>query len=278
MLANVYHEGIDLNQYWVSEKYDGVRALWDGEKFLSRGGNIYHAPNWFIRDFPKQKLDGELWIARQQFELLVSTVRDQQPDHSAWKKVKFMVFDMPELSRPELSMKEGAMNFDSRIPHINKVIKQANIEWLQAVKQWKVASHEELMQELIEITNAGAEGLMLHRGSSLYKGKRTGDLLKVKPYKDAEAVVIAHIQGKGKYTNKMGALLVETVPKTGTQITEQKIHFKLGTGFSDEERLHPPQIGDIVTFQYRGKTKNNVPRFASFLRIRKSKNNKQFTK
>ncbi len=261
MLANVYHKGIRLEHYWVSEKYDGVRALWDGEKFISRGGNVYHAPSWFVQGFPKQMLDGELWIGRQKFEQLVGTVRDQQPNDNAWRAVKFMVFDMPELSE----------DFDSRLVQLNQVIKTANIEWLKVVKQWKVTTHKELMQELSSITKAGAEGLMLHRGSSLYKGKRSGDLLKIKPYEDAEAVVIAHIPGKGKYTNKMGALLVEMLAPKDSQSSGEQIRFKLGTGFSDEERLNPPQIGDIVTFQFRGKTKNNIPRFASFLRIRESK-------
>lgn len=265
MLANVYHEGVDLDQYWISEKYDGVRALWDGEKLISRGGNTYEAPEWFLKDFPKQKLDGELWIGRQQFELLLSTVRDQEPDNEAWKKVRYMVFDMPELS----------ISFDERIPNINKVIKDADIEWLYAVRQWKVIDHQELMLELTEITEAGAEGLMLHRGSSFYKGKRSGDLLKVKPYEDAEAIVIGHIPGKGKYTNKMGALLVDTL--ISEKFLEKK-RFKLGTGFTDDERLNPPQIGDIVTYQFRGKTKNGIPRFASYLRIRKARINKGFTK
>ena len=270
MLANVYHEGVDLDQYWISEKYDGVRALWDGKKLVSRGGNTYEAPEWFIRDFPKQKLDGELWVGRQQFELLLSTVRDHEPDNEAWKKVRYMVFDMPELSKQGLTM-----TIDERIPHINKVIKQTNIDWLQAVQQWKVTSHENLMKALAEITGAGAEGLMLHRGSSFYKGKRSRDLLKIKPYEDAEAMVVGHVGGKGKYTNKMGALVVETLI---TETFRDKIRFKLGTGFSDEERLNPPQIGDIVTYQFRGKTKNNIPRFASFLRIRKAIINKGFTK
>ena len=265
MLANVYHEGVDLDQYWISEKYDGVRALWDGEKLISRGGNTYEAPEWFLKDFPKQKLDGELWIGRQQFELLLSTVRDQEPDNEAWKKVRYMVFDMPELS----------ISFDERIPNINKVIKDADIEWLYAVRQWKVIDHQKLMLELTEITEAGAKGLMLHRGSSFYKGKRSGDLLKVKPYEDAEAIVIGHIPGKGKYTNKMGALLVDTL--ISEKFLEKK-RFKLGTGFTDDERLNPPQIGDIVTYQFRGKTKNGIPRFASYLRIRKARINKGFTK
>ena len=31
-LANVYHDNIKIDNYWVSEKYDGVRAFWDGER------------------------------------------------------------------------------------------------------------------------------------------------------------------------------------------------------------------------------------------------------
>lgn len=249
MLANVYHQGIKLNEYWVSEKYDGVRAIWNGEQLVSRGGNIYHAPKWFIHNFPKQKLDGELWIERQSFELVISTVRDNTPNNNAWKQIKFMVFDMPEL----------ATSFDDRLKTLQEVIEDSNISWLKSVKQWKVASHGILMAELKEITKAGAEGLMLHKGASFYKGKRSGDLLKVKLYEDAEAKVIEHIEGKGKYTNMMGAIIVEMPDST---------RFKIGSGFSDNERRNPPAIGKIISYQYRGKTKNGIPRFATFLRIR----------
>jgi len=249
MLANVYHQGLDLNNYWVSEKYDGVRALWDGKRFISRGGNIYHAPSWFIEDFPQQRLDGELWIARQTFELLVSTVRDKTPDHKAWRKVKFMVFDMPDI----------AESFDERILILTKLLTQLDIPWLQAVEQIKLKNHKELMEHLNSLTNLGAEGLMLHKGSSLYRAKRSGDLLKVKPYEDAEAVVINHIAGKGKYKDMLGALRVEL---------EDGAIFKIGSGFSDDERRNPPKIGAVITFQFQGRTKNGIPRFATFLRER----------
>jgi len=253
MLANVYHEGINLNEYWVSEKYDGVRAIWNGKHLVSRGGNIYHAPKWFIKNLPKQKLDGELWITRQKFELVVSTVRDKSPDDKAWKQVKFMVFDMPELST----------SFDNRLEKMKKTIKNINTPWVQMVKQWKVANHSILMTELEEISKAGAEGLMLHKGSSLYKGKRSGDLLKVKPYEDAEAVVIEHIEGKGKYVNMLGAMVVE--------MSDGK-RFKIGSGFTDAERQTPPAIGKTITYQFRGKTKNGIPRFATYLREREGEN------
>ena len=253
MLANVYHEGINLSEYWVSEKYDGVRAIWDGKQLVSRGGNIYHAPNWFTQVLPKQKLDGELWIARQSFELVVSTVRDKTPDDIAWKKIKYMVFDLPALPR----------SFDERLKILEDTIKNIDTPWVKMVKQWKVASHPALMRELKAMTKAGAEGLMLHKGSSFYKGKRSADLLKLKPYEDAEAIVIKYIEGKGKYTNMLGAMIVEM--PDGTQ-------FKIGSGFSDAERQSPPEIGKTISYQYRGMTKNGIPRFATYLRVRELKN------
>lgn len=249
MLAKVYHQGIDLQDYWVSEKYDGVRAVWNGTQLVSRGGNIYHAPDWFTSGFPNMSLDGELWISRQTFEQLVNTVRDQKPDEQAWKKVKFMVFDLPNSTEI----------FDKRLNALKTIVNDLNIPWLQVVKQWKVVSHQQLMEQLEHHTEAGAEGLMLHRGSSIYKAKRNGDLLKVKPYQDAEAIIIDHIPGKGKYKDQLGALLVE-IP-SGKR-------FRIGTGFTDKERLNPPEIGTTITYQYWGKTKNGIPRFASFLRIR----------
>ena len=249
MLANIYHNGINLDEYWVSEKYDGVRAIWNGKKLVSRGGNIYHAPKWFTDPLPNKKLDGELWIARQAFEQVVSTVRDKSPDNAAWKKIKFMVFDMPELTT----------SFDRRLPQIKATIKEIDTPWVKMVKQWKVSNHSALMKELKIITDAGAEGLMLHKGSSFYRGKRSGDLLKVKPYEDAEAVVIKHLKGKGKYTNMLGAMIVE--------MPDGKL-FKIGSGFTDAERQAPPAIGQTITYQYRGKTKNGIPRFATYLRVR----------
>jgi DNA ligase-1 len=70
---------------------------------------------------------------------------------------------------------------------------------------------------------------------------------------------VGHLPGKGKYQGMLGALLVET---------EQGKRFRIGTGFSDAERRHPPPIGSILTYQYHGLTPKGLPRFSSFLRIR----------
>lgn len=248
-LAHIYKQDeINLDDYWLSEKLDGVRAYWDGKQLLSKQGNPYHAPQWFIADFPSHPLDGELWIARNRFEQIIHIVRDQTPG-TGWKDVRYMIFDLP---LPNVT-------FNHRLSKLKALFAKPHSPYLQLVEQSRIADHSTLMQTLDKIVEAGGEGLMLHKGSALYQAGRSNDLLKVKTYQDAEARVIAHLPGKGKYTGMLGALLVET---------EDKKQFRLGTGFSDQQRRHPPPIGAIVTYKHFGKTARGIPRFASFMRIR----------
>lgn len=249
LLAKVYKKSSDLSRYWVSEKYDGVRAYWDGQQFISRRGNVFHAPDWFTEGFPDHPLDGELWLGRNSFEQLLSTVSKDEPIDEEWRKLTYQVFELPEATG----------TFSDRIMVMKSLLEDTENPYLKMVKQYRVNSHEALMAKLDAVVDAGAEGLMLHHESALYKTGRSDALLKVKRYEDAEARVIKHLRGKGKYTGMMGALLLET---------HDGIRFKIGSGFSDRERQNPPEIGAVVTYKYFGKTKNDKPRFASFLRVR----------
>lgn len=253
MLANVYHPGVQLADYWVSEKYDGVRGYWDGQKLLTRGGQLINAPDWFTANWPSVPMDGELWAGRGQFQKALSTVRQQSPDDAAWRGIRFMVFDLPA--------EPGA--FTQRLSVLNSVVGKLALPWVQAVPQSKVASHAALQNQLKHITKAGAEGLILHRGSAPYKGVRNDDLLKVKTHDDAEAQVIGHIPGKGKYAGQLGALLVE-MPSVDGKTAKR---FKLGTGLSNAQRQNPPAIGSQVTYRFRGINDSGIPRFASFMRV-----------
>lgn len=254
MLANVYHPGLALANYWVSEKYDGVRGYWDGAKLMTRGGEPISAPAWFTVGWPAVPMDGELWAGRGQFSKAVSTVRQKTPDDAAWRSLRFMVFDLPA---------QGG-TCSERIPPLEKLVNQINQPWVKAVAQLKLADHAALQRLLEKTVKDGGEGLMLHRGASLYKGVRSDDLLKVKTHEDTEARVVAHISGKGKYAGKLGALLVEMPAANGNPAQR----FKLGTGFSDADRQRPPAIGSLVTYRFRGLTDSGLPRFASFVRVR----------
>jgi DNA ligase 1 len=248
-LANDYEDvEIDLSRYWVSEKYDGVRAYWDGRQLLSRAGNVIQAPAWFTARWPTTPLDGELWAGRGRFETVTATVRDFEPNDEAWRDIRFMVFDLPAHAGP----------FDARLALLEQLISGVGIDWLKAAPHTRAIDASQLHRRLQEITSAGGEGLMLHRGDSLYRAERSDDLLKLKPYQDAEAQVIAHLPGKGKYSGMMGALLVRNA--SGTQ-------FRIGTGFTDEVRRHPPPIGSWVTYSYQNVTHRGIPRFARYLRM-----------
>lgn len=254
MLAKVYHEGISLADYWVSEKFDGVRGYWDGEKLLTRGGERIAVPAWFTASWPGVPMDGELWAGRGQFSTAVSTVRQHTPNDDAWRTMRFMVFDLPAQGGP----------FSDRIQALNRLVSDLAVPWVQAVAQNKVASHAALQERLRKTVKLGGEGLMLHRGASLYKAQRNDDLLKVKTHEDSEARVVGHIPGKGKYAGQLGALLVE-IPAVGAKPAQR---FKLGTGFSDAERQDPPALGTQITYRFRGLNDSGIPRFASFMRVR----------
>ena len=249
MLAKVYRPGVPLSDYWLSEKYDGLRGWWDGQRLLTRGGEVVAAPAWFTAGWPNEPMDGELWIGRGRFEETLSTVRRQTPDEDAWRRVRFMVFDLP--AHPG--------RFTERIQAYQALLQQLNQPWLQAVAQGRVSSHAELMARLDRLVKAGGEGLMLHRGDSLYRAERNDDLLKVKTHDDAEARVLQHLPGQGRHAGRMGALLVET---------PEGVRFRLGTGFTDAQRKHPPALGEWVTYRFRGVNDSGVPRFASFVRLR----------
>lgn len=260
MLANVYENKptavIDLDYYWVSEKYDGVRAYWDSERLISRQGNEYHAPSWFTEHFPKQPLDGELWLARGQFDRLSGIVRKQKPIDEEWRSVRYMVFDMPQA--------EGV--FDQRLKEMRLLTDVPT--WLIIIKQWRVSDETELLSQLDSFVNAKAEGLMLHHGDSLYSAKRSDDLLKLKPSFDSEGVVLSYEEGKGKFIGMMGALWVETLI-TNEEGLAVKQRFKIGSGFTNAERKNPPAIGSEITFKYSGLTSKGKPRFVRYWRMRK---------
>lgn len=248
-LAIQYTNAINIKNYLVSEKLDGVRARWNGEYLITRGGNIINAPTWFIKDFPASSLDGELWIARNKFDEVSGIVRRSKPDSEQWKKVTFNVFDLPL----------STVSFERRYQKMQGIFSQNISSYINLIEQKNIKSKATLNDWLDDIEIKNGEGLMLHHKDSLYQHNRSKHLLKFKKKYDAEAIVIAHLVGKGKYKNMLGALLMEM---------PNGIQFKLGSGLSDELRRNPPVIGSIITYQYYGLTKNNKPRFASYLRIR----------
>ncbi len=249
LLAEVYAADVDVTQYWVSEKYDGVRAQWDGKALRFRGGGRVPAPAWFTAGFPATPLDGELWTGRGRFDALSGIVRRIEPADAEWRRVRYLVFELPG----------AAGDFSARVQQIRTLVAQAGVPWLQAVEQTRVADRAALMKQLDAVVRTGGEGLMLHRADAPYLTGRNDALLKLKPWLDAEAIVVGHIPGQGKYQGMTGALLMEM--SDGTR-------FRLGSGLSDSLRRQPPPLGTRITYRYQHLTKRGVPRFPRYLRVR----------
>jgi len=249
MLARSWHEGDSPSAYWVSEKFDGVRAFWDGKTLRFRSGTPIAAPAWWTASLPNTALDGELWLGRGRFDELSGVVRHLQPDEDQWRQVKYLLFDLPGAQGP----------FTQRVQRLNDLAAEINQPWVQVVKQQKVATAAALHTLLRSTVKAGGEGLVLHQADALWAPGRSDALLKLKTAPDDDARVVAHLPGKGKHAGRLGALLLETPDGK---------RFALGTGLTDAQRDSPPPVGTLVTYRYRGFTSSGLPRFASFLRVR----------
>jgi DNA ligase-1 len=249
LLAGVEQGQADVALYLVSEKIDGVRTFWDGQVLRTRQGHPINAPRWFIENFPPRALDGELWIGRGQFDRLSGAVRRQTPDDREWREVRYLVFELPQ----------APGTFRERAQALKNLVAQSAVPWLQPVEQLELSSRHALTRKLDEVLRGGGEGLMLHRADAPYVTGRSDVLLKMKLWHDAEATVIAHQPGRGKYAGMLGALRVRRA---------DGVEFLLGTGLSDDDRLDPPPIGTVVTFRYRELNSRGIPRFASYHRVR----------
>lgn len=251
LLAEHYSEQYKVADYLVSEKLDGVRAYWDGKHLRFRSGRVIHAPAWFTAPFPAHALDGELWMGRRSFDRLSAAVRRQEPQDPEWKDIVYHLYELPN----------GEGDFTARVATLNAIARKAAVPWLQVLPQVRVKDKAALQLKLAQVEREGGEGLMLHRADAPWQTGRSDVLLKMKRQHDAEAVVVAHVPGKGKYQGMLGAVVV--VLPDGRQL-------RLGSGFTDEQRRNPPAIGSTVTYRYRDRTSTGLPRFATFLRVRAS--------
>lgn len=250
-LAMPWPSGRSPQDFLVSEKFDGVRAVWDGQVLHFRSGRVIAAPDWFLAALPRVALDGELWMGRGAFDRLSGVVRQTEPDDQAWRAVKYLVFDAPGHAAP----------FAQRVAFVQSILAQAPPAWLMPVVQQEVKDARALQALLQDTVRQGGEGLMLHRADAGWRPGRSDALFKFKLEEDEEGLVVGHQPGQGRLAGMTGALLVQM--PSGQR-------FALGAGLSDALRRKPPPVGSWVTYRYRERTPSGLPRFASFLRVREA--------
>lgn len=253
-------ENGSLEGYVMSEKFDGIRALWDGKTLKSRTDKAFGAPKCWTQHLPPFALDGELFIGRGKFEEVLSAVSKSECE--AWQSVKYLIFDVPKASGTLMQRLSVLENYLATRQNADDKSAQP----LVIIKQRQIHSKKELEKALKEVVNLGGEGLVVRKNSAPYESFRTKNALKLKNYEDNECKVIAHNAGKGKFEGKLGSITCEQVfvdKNAGAQIRR----FKIGSGFTDKERANPPPLNSLITYKFNGYTKNGIPKFPVFLRI-----------
>lgn len=240
-------EDVSPDGYLVSEKFDGVRAIWDGRGLRFRSGRPISAPGWFTQGWPTDALDGELWGGRGRFDATSATVRRSASDDEEWRALRLMVFDLP-----------GAVgSFAQRAGRIEAMVRHSPAGSLVAAEQARVADRTGLRTRLDSVVRGGGEGLVLHRADALWTPGRSTAVLKLKPQQDAEAQVLGFEAGRGRFSGMLGALRVRN---------EAGSVFRIGSGFTDAQRRNPPAVGSWISYTHRGFTPAGIPRFASYWR------------
>lgn len=259
LLAKKYfnYEGkpsVNPKGWWMSEKFDGVRALWNGSELQSRTGKPINAPQSFLNLLPSGiALDGELFVGRGKFSETSSITSKKVPMEAEWKKIKYQVFDMPSDKTP----------FEERMKTLDALLDTIGSDRLLKTNHIQVESEAHLLKLHKKIVDNGGEGSMIRKQRSLYEGKRSSTLLKVKDFKDEDAVIIAHLEGKGRLSNALGKVSVKWVKRPD-------VTFQVGSGFSDKERFGDYKkefpIGTVIIVKYfELDEKSGKPRFPTFL-------------
>lgn len=288
MLAQQY-DNHKVNGWYCSEKFDGMRCLWDGgvsrgrrdcpysnDKIIATGlwsryGKVIKAPDWWLDKLPKIPLDGELWIGRGMFQTTMSIVKGQ----GDWSRVQFLAFDSPS---PQELFADGQINnqLDKRSIDANDLLwflKNWNGEYYTRLGTFykdvyanlPMRVEQRLINEVPTEFEDGMEGYMLRNPWSIWVPKRSKVLLKVKPVKYSSGTVVGFTAGKGKHSGRIGSV----------RVSWGCVEFDL-SGFTDAEREYPGNWTDgcyypnelpyyTVTFSYRELSDSGVPKEARFV-------------
>jgi ATP-dependent DNA ligase len=283
--------GPKFNTYpcFCQPKLNGVRALYQQGIFQSRDEKVWSPKvlqhlheelNTLQPTFEKLIIDGELYVHgwRLQDINAAVAVNRKEPTKDT-PHVEFHVFDVVDPNRP----------FSDRWFEIYQTLQQANLPHVHAVPTALCVSKADMENHFYQYTALGYEGIMLRPDGPYEFGEhlashgqnmttfRSKFLWKFKRWEDDEFVCVGTTQGEGKADIGVGALVLSkkaddglalvTLRDTDTSYRYEDV-FKVGTGFTDEERIEfmkNPPIGKLIKVRYLCLTEDKIPFNPSFV-------------
>lgn len=247
----------NLINYAVSEKFDGIRALWDGQNMFSKSGKILAIPPCFSDKLSPLGLkngdfvEGELWIDYGAFDEISSVILRKNPTCTDFERVKYLIFNA--------HLGESS-DFLANLSQVKGILDSQNLtqdRCIQVITQHRFATQKELSDFFNTVIAKGGEGVIVRDSRVAFK---------LKPQNDAECKIVDYSRGKGRIRGKVGAIICESLADKNSGI-EKGVIFRIGSGLSDKMHENPPKIGTIITYKFSGISKNGIPKHTRFLRI-----------
>jgi hypothetical protein len=284
----------------IQPKLDGIRCMvkMNSEsgvvEYRSRGNKMYNFEDIFdspirklLSNFPfNVELDGELYIHGKKLQAIASIVNTRKAGHPERKLLQYYIFGVrtPMDMIFEERMKLLSMAFEhsgaERIPIDSEDYDEdtvlaccANLKPLWQVRTRIAANVDDIDEITDELVECDYEGTMIYKmGKSLppekvkesyYKGGRSKNILKNKPFFDEEGTVVAVSEGKGI---DKGKAMVHILDQYGVEsvMTPAFDHATRTEWFKHPDLI----IGKTVTFKHFGRTKDNQVRHANMIAIR----------
>lgn len=244
----------NIESYAISEKFDGVRGIWDGKEMFSKNGKKLAIPPCFAEKLAILELkdgefvEGELWADYGKFAEVSSLARRKNPTCAEFESVKYLIFN---------AQLNESSDFLANLSKIQSILESHKTPQIRTITQHKFSSSKELQDFFDAVVAKGGEGVILRDSHTAFK---------LKAQHDAECKIIDYTRGKGRLSGKVGAIVCESLADKNAGI-KNGIIFRIGSGLSDEMRTNPPKIGTIITYKFSGVSKNSVPLHTRFWRV-----------
>ncbi len=161
MMHGRHWSGEDVRGWIVTEKLDGCRGYWDGERMWSRSGRSFPIPDKWRAQLPAMHLEGEIYAGRGEFAKSVAAVVRNQ-----WKGVGFVIFDAPAVAGP----------WTERIRHAEAAVQTG----FAATIPWQFIENVRHLGKIFrQVGRDGGEGLILRCPFSPYIPGRSAKVLKL---------------------------------------------------------------------------------------------------
>lgn len=262
MLAKKFedHRHKIKGNFVITEKLDGNRIVVikdNGDiKSFTRQGKQYEGLEEIESDFINLPLDnivfdGEL-IADTEgstHKIYTETTSKARSKGSNKTGLVFHIFDCLPLD--EFQKGKSKRNCIKRKEFLSSLFNEYDLPHCKEVKPLYIGSDLSEVDNLMEFaTSQGWEGVMVNLDTP-YVCKRTDTILKVKVMKTCDLKVTGFEEGIGKYTGKLGALIVDY----------KGFNCGVGSGFSDYDREYiwdnrDEYLGRIIEVQFFEESKN----------------------